>query len=124
MKVSTCELIERVFCQQCGAVRMRNGRSPHAVCPNGHGKLVHQFTKRELREACDAVLPEARLVGRKTFTIAGHPWKTFCYRDGVKRAMPGDTVGPDDVIARYETKAGSLYRVFMSVPQTTKVRKE
>ena len=109
-------LIDRVFCSQCGATRIRNGRSPFALCPKGHGKLVRRFTKTQERQAVEAVLPEARREGRNVFTIAGHQGE-FCYRNGKgrKRARPGDSVEPGEMIARHETKTRRLVRVFSPV---------
>jgi len=110
------DLVKRVVCCECGEIRVHNYRSPYAVCPNGHGKLVRRFSQAEERRAIAAVLPEARLVGHRRFTIEGHDG-LFAYRNGSghKPARPGDTVGPDQVIARHETTAGRLIRVFSRI---------
>jgi len=115
-------LIRRVFCSECGAMRIRNGRSPYAVCPNGHGKLVQRFTRAELRQAIEVRLPRARRLGRREFTIDGHEG-LFGYRDGDgrRRANPGDQVAPDQVIARHETQSRRLVRVFSRLKD---IRKE
>jgi len=108
-------LMRRVFCPQCGAIRVRNARSPYAVCPNQHGRLVPRFTKAEEREAITEALPQARRTGRRQFTIDGHEG-LFGYRNGSgrKRARPGDPVDQGEVIARHETGTRRLIRVFSS----------
>ena len=58
------DLVRRVFCPECGAVRTVNGGSPYALCPNGHGKLVRRFRKRDVKRALQEALPVAQKVGR------------------------------------------------------------
>ena len=107
------DLCRRVFCPECGAVRICNVGSPYAVCPNGHGRLVRRFTKAELRKALAAKLPRARRLGRNRFTIHGHEG-LFGYRNGSGRkpASPGMSVEADEVIARHVTRSRQLIRVF------------
>ncbi len=50
-------LVKRVFCPQCGAMRVSPQSSRYAVCPNGHGKLVPRFTAAERNKAIIAKLP-------------------------------------------------------------------
>ena len=109
----SAKLLRRVFCPQCGAMRVRHGRSPYAVCPYGHGKLVRRFTKVEEREAVEAKLPRARRAGGRKFTIDGHEG-LFGYRNGNgrRRAQPGNPVDPGEVIARHETDTRRLVRLF------------
>jgi len=108
-------LIHRVFCPECGAVRICHRRSPFAVCPNGHGRLVRRFTKAELWQAIALRLPLATKA-KRVFTIEGRDGK-FVYRNGngLKPARPGDSIKPGEVIARRETRARRLVRVFSPV---------
>ena len=107
------DLCRRVFCPECGAVRICNDGSPFAVCPNGHGKLVRRFTKAELRTVLNAKLPQARRLGRNRFTIDGHEG-LFGYRNGSGRrpALPDTSVEEDEVVARHVTRTRQLIRVF------------
>jgi hypothetical protein len=104
---------KRVFCPQCGTMRICHRGSRYAVCPNGHGRLVRRFTKAQARQALIASLPRARRVGRNLFKIHGHPG-LFGYRDGSGRrpARPGMPLGPDEVIARHVIGRRLLIRVF------------
>lgn len=116
-------LVQRVFCSQCGAVRICHGRSRYAVCPNGHGRLVPRFTRAERRKAVAAKLPRARRVGRNTFEIAGRRGK-FHYRDGSGRrpTAPDAKARANEVIARHVTATRTLVRVFTRRPQRKKKR--
>ncbi len=105
-------LIQRVFCPECGAMRIRNHRSRFAVCPNGHGRLVPRFTEAERRRATAKKLPRAWRVGRHVFVIDGHKGR-FAYRDGRQPAAPDAIVGSNEVLARYVTRARTLIRVFV-----------
>ena len=106
-------LDKRIFCPQCGAMRICHPGSPYAVCPNGHGRLVPRFNKSEARQAFVASLPLARRVGRNKFTIQGRKG-LFGYRGGSGRrpATPGTPVARDEVIARHVTATRQLIRVF------------
>ncbi len=107
------ELCRRVFCPQCGAVRVCPPGSPNAICPNGHGKLVPRFNKADLRKALVAAVPKARRVGCNRFSIDGRKG-LFQYRNGSGRrpAHPDTPVGPDEVLARHVTAKRQLVRVF------------
>lgn len=107
------DLARRVFCPECGAVRIANGGSPYAVCPNGHGKLVGRFRKGDIKVALKEALPVARKVGRNTYTICGQPGQ-FCYQDGAGRkpVVLGVPLEPDEVIARHVGQTRQLIRVF------------
>jgi len=107
-------LVTRVFCPQCGAVRIHPHRSRYAVCPNGHGRLVPRFTRAERRKAIVAKLPRARRVGRKAFAIDGYEGR-FAYRNGSGRrpAAPDAIVQADEVLARHVTRVRTLIRVFV-----------
>ena len=106
-------LIRRVFCAECGAVRIRQACSPYAVCPNGHGRLVPRFTKAECQQAIAAVLSQARRVERNTFAIDGHDG-LFCYRGGSgrRRVEPDAKVQTDELVARHVLRTPALVRVF------------
>ena len=106
-------LDKRVFCPQCGAMRICHPRSQYAVCPNGHGRLVPRFTKAEARQVFAASLPRARRIGRNKFAIDGRKG-LFGYRGGSGRrpAKPGMPVRRDEVIARHVTAKRQLVRVF------------
>jgi len=115
-----------VFCPECGAMRVRRRRSPYAVCPNGHGKLVPRFTKADVRQAIVTTIPRARRVGRNRFQIKGHKG-LFCYRGGSgrRRAEPGMPLRPDELIARHRTRKRQLIRVFtrkVTAPRRTSRR--
>jgi len=114
-------LVRRVFCPQCGAMRIRLHRSRYAVCPNGHGRLVSRFTETERHKAIASKLPRARRVGRNAFVIDGHEGR-FAYRAGSGRrpATPDQKVEADEVLARHVTRARTLIRVFAlrSLPRT------
>lgn len=112
---------KQVFCQQCGAIRICQPGSPYAICPNGHGRLVPRFTRREVRQALVASVPRARRVGRNRFTIRGHEG-LFEYRHGSGRraARPGMTIGPDEVIACHVARKRRLIRVFARKPPRAK----
>lgn len=107
------KLVQHVFCPECGAVRIRHGRSPFAVCPRGHGRLVPRFTNGERDKAIAAKLPRARRVGRCTFAIAGRK-ALFGYRNGNgrRRAALDAKVRADEIVARYVTPKRTLIRVF------------
>ena len=107
------KLVQRVFCPECGAMRIRQGRSKYAVCPNGHGRLVSSFTQAERCKAIAAKLPQARPIGRRVFAIDGLRGR-FAYRDGSGRrpAAPDAKVQPGEVVARHVTNARTLVRVF------------
>lgn len=106
-------LKRRVLCDECGSVRIRHGRSPYAVCPNGHGRLVAHFTHRERRRAIVAALPHARRVRRHAFQITGHDG-LFDYRNGSGRrpVEPSATVQADELVACFFTGTRTLVRVF------------
>lgn len=111
--------LRRVFCPECGAIRVSQGRSRYAVCPNGHGRLVPRFTQAERQRAIAARLPRARrIVGSSAFVIDGHNG-LFRYRDGSGRRP----VGPDarveagQIIARHVTRTRVLIRVFVRKTQ-------
>jgi len=107
------DLCRRVFCPECGAVRICHRGSRYAVCPNGHGKLVPRFSKAEMRKALAAALPQARRLGRNRFAIDGCQG-LFAYRNGSgrRRAEPGMAIEPDEVIARHVTRSRQIIRVF------------
>jgi hypothetical protein len=105
-------LIQRVFCPECGAMRICNHRSRFAVCPNGHGRLVPRFTETERCKAIAKRLPRAWRVGRKAFVIDGYD-NRFVYQNGPQPATPDATVGSNEVLARYVTRARTLIRVFV-----------
>lgn len=105
-------LVKRVFCPECGAIRIHPHRSRYAVCPNGHGRLVPRFTKAEQRKAIVAKLPRAWRVGRNAFVIDAHE-ERFVYRDGRRSTAPDAIVHSDEVLARYVTRARTLIRVFV-----------
>ncbi len=105
-------LTHRVFCPECGAMRIRNHRSRFAVCPNGHGRLVPRFTEVERRKAIVRRLPRAWRVGRSEFFIDGYDGR-FAYHNGRQPATPDATVGSNEVLARYVTRARTLIRVFV-----------
>ena len=107
------KLVKHVFCPQCGAMRIRQGRSLYTVCPNGHGRLVPSFTQAERCKAIAAKFPQARPIGRRVFAIDGRQGR-FGYRDGSGRrpAAPDAKVQPGEVIARHVTKARTMVRVF------------
>lgn len=105
-------LIQRVFCPECGVMRIRNHRSRFAVCPNGHGRLVSRFTEIERRKAIMKRLPRAWRVGRKTFVMDGYEGR-FAYQNGRQPVRPDATVGSNEVLARYVTPARTLIRVFV-----------
>lgn len=106
-------LLKRVFCSECGTLRICHGRSPHAVCPNGHGKLVPRFTVAQRRQAIAARLPLAQKIGRNTFLLAGRQGQ-FSYRDGSgRRRVEADAkVQADEVVGRHVTGHRTLVRVF------------
>jgi hypothetical protein len=106
-------LAKRVLCDECGAVRIRHGRSPYAVCPNGHGRLVVRFTHRERRKAIVTALPHARRVRRHAFQITGHDG-LFDYRNGSGRrpVTPNVRVEEDELVACFFTGTRTLVRVF------------
>ena len=110
MKRST---LNRVFCDECGAIRIHNSRSPYAVCPNGHGRLVRRFTSQEQREAILETLPQAQRVGRHAFQIAGHDG-LFDYRAGSGRRPvgPDASVQANEVVACYQASNRVFVRVF------------
>jgi hypothetical protein len=115
-------LIRRVFCAECGAIRIRQPRSPYAICPNGHGRLVQRFTVAEYRQAIAAGLPRARRIGRSTFAIDGHNGP-FCYRDGSgrRRVEPDAKVQANEIVARHVVRTRVLIRVFTrKSPRRTK----
>ena len=107
------DLARRVFCPECGAVRIANGGSPYAVCPNGHGKLVRRFKKGEIKQALKEALPVAHRVRRNTYTICGQSG-LFCYRDGAGRkpVVLGAPLHPNEVVARHVGQTRQLIRVF------------
>ena len=107
-------LQKQVFCSQCGAVRICQRGSRYAVCPNGHGKLVPRFTKRESLQAFAASVPLARRVGRNRFTITGCEG-FFEYRGGGGRrpARPGMELASDERIACHAARKRNLIRVFV-----------
>ncbi len=107
------KLVKRVFCPQCGAIRICQSRSAYAVCPNGHGRLVPRFTAAERRKATAARLPRARRVGSKTFVISRHHGQ-FVYRNGNGRrpAAPSRQLQANEVLARHVTRTRTLVRVF------------
>ena len=106
------KFVTRVFCPQCGAVRIHPHRSRYAICPNGHGRLVPRFTRAERCKAIVAKLPRARRVRRKAFIIDGYE-ERFEYRDGRRPAAPDAIVQADEVLARHVTRVRTLIRVFV-----------
>ena len=117
------DLCRRVFCPECGAVRICHRGSRYAVCPNGHGKLVPRFSKAEMRRALDLALPLARRLGRNRFAIDGRQG-LFGYRNGSgrRRAEPGMAIEPDEVIARHVTRSRQMIRVFARKVRSGKKR--
>jgi hypothetical protein len=105
-------LTQRVFCPECGAMRIHNHRSRFAVCPNGHGRLVPRLTEADRRKAIVRRLPRAWRVGRHVFVIDGYDDR-FAYQNGRRPAMPDATVASNEVLARYVTRARTLIRVFV-----------
>lgn len=107
------DLARRVFCPECGAVRIANGGSPYAICPNGHGKLVRRFKKREIKQAFKEALPVACRIKRNTYAICGQSG-LFCYRDGAgrKSVVLGTPLQPNEVIARHVCQTRQLIRMF------------
>jgi hypothetical protein len=110
-------LAKRVFCNECGAVRICQGWSPHAVCPNGHGRLVPRFNRQELRKAIVATIPLAQRVRRHAYQITGHEG-LFDYRAGSGRqpAGPDTPVEANEVVACYLTPKRAFVRVFARKP--------
>lgn len=110
-------LVKRVFCPQCGAIRICHGRSAYAVCPNGHGKLVQRYSALELRKAIASRLPRAYRIRRNEFVIDGHEGR-FAYRNGSGRrsTAPDEKVRTDEVLARHVTSARTLIRIFARRP--------
>ena len=107
--------VRRVFCPQCGAMRVSQGRSRYAVCPNGHGRLVARFTQAERQQAIAARLPMARrIVGCGAFVIDGQDG-LFRYRNGSGRRPvgPDHPVDAGQVVARHVTRTRCLIRVFI-----------
>jgi hypothetical protein len=106
-------LMQRVFCPQCGAIRIHAHRSRYVVCPNGHGRLMPRFTDAQFRKAIAAKLPRAWRLRRNLFVIDGHEGR-FTYRAGNGRrvAVPNEKIEADEVVARYVTPARTLIRVF------------
>jgi hypothetical protein len=111
------KLVRRVFCPECGAIRIHPNRSRFAICPNGHGRLVPRFTAAERRKAIAARLPRARRLGHNQFVIDGHEGR-FAYRDGNgrRRAAPDERIQADEVLARHVTRTRTLIRVFARRP--------
>jgi hypothetical protein len=107
------KLVQRVFCPQCGAVRVRPHRSRYAVCPNGHGRLVPRFSTVEFRKAIAARLPRAWRLRRNVFVIDGCEGR-FRYRagNGRRSAAPDEKIEVDEVLARHVTRTRTLIRVF------------
>jgi hypothetical protein len=105
--------IKRVFCNVCGAIRICQGRSRYAVCPNGHGRLVPRFTRTERRRAIIARLPKAHRAGRHVFRIDRHDG-VFQYRDkcGRQPAEPDVELKTDEVVACYVSRDRAFVRVF------------
>jgi hypothetical protein len=110
-------LTKRVFCGECGSVRIRQGRSRHAVCPEGHGRLVAAFTLRERRKAIVTALPQARRIHRHAFEITGREG-LFDYPAGSGRrpVEPNASVQADELVACYYTGTRTLVRVFCQKP--------
>ena len=109
--------VKRVFCDECGAIRIHHGRSLYAVCPNGHGRLVRRFTLQEQRKAIIETLPQAKRVGRRAFQITGHDG-LFDYRAGSGRRPvgPDDPVGADELVACHLASNRVFVRVFAGKP--------
>jgi hypothetical protein len=107
------KLVDRVFCSDCGAIRVHAHGSRYVVCPNGHGRLMPRFNNDEFRKAIAAKLPRAWRLRRNLFVIDGHDGR-FTYRAGNGRrvAPPDERVEANEVIARYVTRARTLIRVF------------
>lgn len=112
-------LAQRIWCPECGSVRMRSRTFRYTVCPNGHGKLVPAFTKADYKMTVVSGLPEATRVWApaKSFTIVGREGLWFWEAgDGNRLAGPGAHVRNDQVVARYHTPGGlTLVRVFTQV---------
>lgn len=111
------KLVKRVFCPECGAIRIRQSRSTYAVCPNGHGKLVQRYSALELRKAIAAALPRAYRIRQSEFVIDGHEGR-FTYRNGNGRRSTAadEKVQTDEVLARHVTAARTLIRIFARRP--------
>jgi hypothetical protein len=111
------KLVNRVFCRECGAIRIRQGRSSYAVCPNGHGRLVPRFSTQERRQAITARLPCAYRIKRNEFVIDGHNGR-FAYRNGNGRraTRPDEGVQVDEVLARHVLRKRTMIRIFARKP--------
>jgi hypothetical protein len=115
------KLVNRVFCRECGALRIRHGQSAYAVCPNGHGRLVPRFSAQERRQAIAARLPRAYRIKRNEFVIDGYDGR-FIYRNGNgRRATSADErVQADEVLARRVLRKRTLIRIFARKPPRKK----
>ena len=111
------KLLARVFCPECGAIRIHIHGSRYVVCPNGHGRLVPRFTEAELSKAIAARLPRAWRLQRSLFVIDGYEGR-FAYRAGSGRraAAPNEKIRPDEVVARFVTRSRTMIRVFTRKP--------
>jgi len=107
------ELTERVFCSECGSVRMRHAGSRYAVCPRGCGRLVARFTRPQIRMAVLSRLPRAFADGHGHYTISRRKG-TFVFRDGDGRrpAAADAVVGPDQVVAWLYNEGRLRIRIF------------
>lgn len=115
------QLVRRVFCDECGAIRIRQGRSAYAVCPNGHGRLMPRFSAQERRQAIAARLPRAYRIKRNEFVIDGHDGR-FVYQNGNgRRATTADErIQGDEVLARHVLRTRTLVRIFARKPPRKK----
>jgi hypothetical protein len=112
-KKQLCELARRVFCPECGQVRLRNAGSRYAVCPNGHGKLVRRFDNKELRMATIASLPRAFPNPDGTYTVSRRTDR-YCFEhgDGCRPVMPGAATRADQIVAWIYNAGRLRVRVF------------
>jgi hypothetical protein len=109
-------LVTRVFCPECGVIRIHAHRSRYALCPNGHGKLVPGFTAAERRKAIAKRFPRAWCVGHNVFVIESHSGR-FAYRGGNGRRAVALNVAvqDDEVLARHVTRARTMIRIFTRI---------
>lgn len=114
--------VERVFCPECGAIRIHVLGSRYVICLNGHGRLMPRFSNAEFRKAVAAKLPRAWRLRRNLFVIDGREGR-FTYRagNGRRAAAPNERVEADEVVARYVTRARTMIRAFTKkTPPTTR----
>jgi hypothetical protein len=83
-------------CRDCGAELVNIPGTPHAVCPNGHGRLVRRFSRDE-RKALRLArkwgpLPQAKRIRPhgKRWVIDGQEGEWILARDDNRLAVPQD----------------------------------